>query len=438
MSGQAWRVAVIAGKGGVGKTTTVINLGAGLAALGRRVLLVDCDPQGNLTSGLGLDPYARRRTVADVILGRCRAVEAILETETPNLHLIPAHPDLSAVEADLPARVNAELRLRNAMREGIDASYDVILFDTPPNFGFHTISALGAARSALVPLQMSAFALRGLKEVIRVIAAARRHLNPELELLGVVPTFVNKTRFSRDMLEALGDVSQVRVFRSEISHTVKLQESALQGVPVQISAPSSNAARAYTALAEELVEVGAHRLAPVPRGAVRPVDVAPAAEVEAAETVDEAPEAIAAVETVEEVETPEATVSVEASAPEVIRVHEHEEQDGELDDGFAVTLAAEASHDAVALATGGAAVHQLEGQPVRGRVMLELELGHGAVAYAQMPPVDLHTVDEHDRDEDPGHAGAEDGEGAAADAGALETATAQRRRFRLFGRARAS
>jgi chromosome partitioning protein len=442
MSGQAWRVAVIAGKGGVGKTTTVINLGAGLAALGRRVLLVDCDPQGNLTSGLGLDPYARRRTVADVIVGRCRAVEAIVETETPNLHLIPAHPDLSAVEADLPARVNAELRLRNAMREGIDAGYDVILFDTPPNFGFHTISALGAARSALVPLQMSAFALRGLKEVIRVIAAARRHLNPELELLGVVPTFVNRTRFSRDMLEALSDVSQVRVFRSEISHTVKLQESALQGVPVLISAPSSNAARAYTALAEELVEVGAHRLAPVPRGAVRPVEVAPAAEVEAAETVEEAPEAMAAVETVEEMETPEAVTPVEAtvrdgdaSAPEVVAVHEHDERDGDLDDGFAVTLAGEASHGAVALATAGSAVHHLESQPVRGRVMLELELGHGAIAYAEMPPVDLHTVDEHDRDEDPDPAGAEDG---AADAGALETATAQRRRFRLFRRARAS
>ncbi len=421
MAGQAWRVAVIAGKGGVGKTTTVINLGAGLAALGRRVLLVDCDPQGNLSSGLGLDPYARRRTVGDVIIGRSTAVDAILETETPNLHLIPAHPDLSAVEADLPARVNAELRLRNAMREGIDAAYDVVLFDTPPNFGFHTISALGAARSALVPLQMSAFALRGLKEVIRVIAAARRHLNPELELLGVVPTFVNNTRFSRDMLEALSDVSQVRVFRSEISLTVKLQESALQGVPVMVSAPSSNAARAYTALAEELVEVGAHRLAPVPRGAVRPVEVAPPAEPEAEAPIDEeeAGDAMVAAGQV-----------VEMAAPEVV---EHDE-DGELDDGFAVTLAAEASHGAVALATADAAVHHLEGHAVRGGVMLELELGHGAVAFAQMPPIELHAVDEHEQDEDSERA--EDGDDAEATA--LESATAQRRRFRLFRRARAS
>jgi chromosome partitioning protein len=260
MAGHAWRVAVIAGKGGVGKTTTVINLGAGLAATGRRCLVVDCDPQANLTSGLGLDPYARRSTLSDVVVGRATAAAAIVPTEMPGLDLLPAHPDLSAVEAELPARVNAELRLRNALRDGVDAAYEVILFDTPPNFGFHTVSALGAASSALVPLQMSAFALRGLKEVIRVIAAARRHLNPELELLGVVPTFVNNTRFSRDMLEALAEVSQVHVFRSEIGLTVRLQESALQGVPVQVCSPRSTAARAYTCLTQEIVERAGERL----------------------------------------------------------------------------------------------------------------------------------------------------------------------------------
>jgi chromosome partitioning protein len=260
MAGNSWRIAVIAGKGGVGKTTTVINLAAGLAATGRRCLVVDCDPQANLTSGLGFDPYARRSTLSDVLAGRASAADTIMPTETPSLDLLPAHPDLSAVEAELPARVNAELRLRNALREGVDATYDVILFDTPPNFGFHTVSALGAASAALVPLQMSAFALRGLKEVIRVIAAARRHLNPELELLGVVPTFVNNTRFSRDMLEALAEVSQVHVFHSQVVLTVRLQESALQGVPVQVCSPRSAAARAYAALTAEIVERAGERL----------------------------------------------------------------------------------------------------------------------------------------------------------------------------------
>ena len=405
MAGQAWRVAVIAGKGGVGKTTTVINLGAGLAALGRRVLLVDCDPQGNLTSGLGLDPYARRRTVADVIVGRCAAVDAILETETPGLHLIPAHPDLSAVESELPARVNAELRLRNALREGLDARYDIVLFDTPPNFGFHTISALGAARSALVPLQMSAFALRGLKEVIRVIAAARRHLNPELELLGVVPTFVNNTRFSRDMLEAQSDVSQVRVFHSEIGLTVKLQESALQGVPVLVSAPSSNASRAYAALADEVCEVAGSRLRPMGRGASPRVEEAPA-------TVDENPA----------VETAADPAVEEQSASDV------DPAEG-LDDGYAITLAGEPTHGAVPLGTSAETVHRLEGQRTRKRVKLELEVGQGGIAIADLPSVELHAVEEHSGN---GHIETEDDEDAAEVT--REAETRQRRRFLFFGR----
>jgi len=411
MAGQAWRVAVIAGKGGVGKTTTVINLGAGLAALGRRVLLVDCDPQGNLTSGLGLDPYARRRTIADVIVGRCAAVDAILETESPRLHLIPAHPDLSAVESELPARVNAELRLRNALREGLDARYDIVLFDTPPNFGFHTISALGAARSALVPLQMSAFALRGLKEVIRVIAAARRHLNPELELLGVVPTFVNNTRFSRDMLEALSDVSQVRVFHSEIGLTVKLQESALQGVPVLVSAPSSNAARAYAALAAEMCEVAGSRLRPVRREETPRVEEA-------------APEEIAPDEV-------DGTPTMEMTAVEMAEEpvgSEDGRADG-IDDGYAITLAGEPTQGAVPLGASAETVHHLDGQPARKRMKLELEVGPGGVAIAELPSVDLHAVEEHSGN---GHVHEDEDEGATA--AEPEAETRQRRRFLFFGR----
>lgn len=413
MAGQAWRVAVIAGKGGVGKTTTVINLGAGLAALGRRVLLVDCDPQGNLTSGLGLDPYARRRTIADVIVGRCAAVDAILETETPQLHLIPAHPDLSAVESELPARVNAELRLRNALREGLDSRYDIVLFDTPPNFGFHTISALGAARSALVPLQMSAFALRGLKEVIRVIAAARRHLNPELELLGVVPTFVNNTRFSRDMLEALSDVSQVRVFHSGIGLTVKLQESALQGVPVLVSAPSSNAARAYSALADEMCEVAGSRLRPMRR--------------EETPRVEEiAPEPVAEEIAPDEVD---GTPTMEMTAVEIAEEPVGSEDgpaDG-IDDGYAITLAGEPTQGAVPLGASAETVHHLDGQPVRNRMKLELEVGQGGLAIAELPPVELHAVEEHSGN---GHVH-EDEDAAAAEP---EVETRQRRRFLFFGR----
>lgn len=423
MAAKAWRIAVIAGKGGVGKTTTVINLGAGLAKLGLRVLLVDCDPQGNLSSGLGLDPYARRRTVADVIVGRSSAVDAIVETEMPRLHLIPAHPDLSAVESELPARVNAEVRLRNAMREGIDGRYDVVLFDTPPNFGFHTISALGAARSAMVPLQMSAFALRGLKEVIRVIAAARRHLNPELELLGVVPTFVNNTRFSRDMLEALSEVSQVRVFRSEIALTVKLQESALQGVPVQVSAPSSRASHSYSALAAELISVGAGRLPAI--AVEEPVAEAPA-------EPDPEPEAVEPMAEAEETDAVEDGIAEFEGADEA-----------ELDSGYAVTLAGEAGHGAVALSNGNGhrGMRPLQHQrPVRPRVMLELEVGDGALAIAEMPSVGLHAGDEHEAYEDEDAYAAPDDEAENDEAAAAHEhePAAGRRRFRFFRRAKAS
>ena len=253
MSGQPWRIAVVAGKGGVGKTTSVINLGAGLAAIGRRCLVVDCDPQSNLTSGLGYDPYVKRPTVIDVIAGRCSAAKAIVTTSTPGLDLLPAHPDLTAVESQLPNQIGGVLRLRDALEAMPEGSYDAILFDTPPNFQFHTISALAAARYVLVPLQMSAFALRGLKEVIRVIAAARRGLNADLALLGVAPTFISHTRFSRDLLGALAECPTIRVFESGIAMTVRLQESALEGVPVLASAPSSGAARDYGALTAEIV-----------------------------------------------------------------------------------------------------------------------------------------------------------------------------------------
>jgi chromosome partitioning protein len=253
VSAQPWRIAVVAGKGGVGKTTSVINLGAGLARLGRRCLVVDCDPQSNLTSGLGFDPYEKRTTVVDVITGRCTAARAIVETSTPGLDLIPAHPDLTSVEGELRNQIGSVLRLRDALESMPEGSYDAILFDTPPNFQFHTISVLAAAHHVLVPLQMSAFALRGLKEVIRVIGAARRGLNADLTLLGVAPTFVSHTRFSRDLLDALAESRSVRLFDSTIAMTVRLQESALQGVPVFVSAPSSSAARDYAALTAEIV-----------------------------------------------------------------------------------------------------------------------------------------------------------------------------------------
>jgi len=249
----AVRIAAISGKGGTGKTTTVINLACALAELGHRILAVDMDPQANLTSGVGLDPYRLEHTIFDALTGESPNGSVIVSTDY-GINLLPSSPDLSAIESSLKSSIGREFRLKEVLASLRGGDYDFILIDTPPNFGFHTLNALAAADYILVPVQMSGFALRGLKEVLRTVAAARQRLNADVRVLGILPTFVSpRTRFSQEMLQGLREMPGLPVLQTEIRSTVKFAETSLKGVPITHHAASSEASRAYRALAQEIV-----------------------------------------------------------------------------------------------------------------------------------------------------------------------------------------
>jgi chromosome partitioning protein len=249
-------IAAISGKGGTGKTTTVINLSVALAEQGRSVLAVDMDPQANLTSGIGFDPYGLEETVFHALTGESPDGTMLIKSEY-GVDLLPSSPDLSAVESALKSGIGREYRLRDVLERLTNrgAVYEYVLIDTPPNFGFHTLNALAAADYILVPVQMSGFAIKGLKEVLRTVAAARQRLNSDVRVLGILPTFVSpRTNFSRDMLEALHALPNLPVFDSVVKSTVKLAETSLEGVPILRYASSSDASKAYRQLATEIVQ----------------------------------------------------------------------------------------------------------------------------------------------------------------------------------------
>jgi chromosome partitioning protein len=252
--GPARILAMCNQKGGVGKTTSTINLGAALAELGRRVLLVDLDPQGALGVGLGVNPLQLDRTVYNLLMERDVTVDDVmLKTNVPGMDLLPSNIDLSASEVQLVNEVAREQTLLRALAPVMD-DYDIILLDCQPSLGLLTVNALTAAHGVIIPLECEFFALRGVALLIQTIEKIQERLNPQLELEGILATMYDaRTLHGREVLarvvEAFGD----RVFHTVINRTVRFPETTVAGEPITSYASSSGGATAYRDLAKEVL-----------------------------------------------------------------------------------------------------------------------------------------------------------------------------------------
>jgi chromosome partitioning protein len=255
--GPARIIALCNQKGGVGKTTTSISLGASLAEYGRRVLAIDFDPQGALSAGLGAQTHDVT-TIYDLLLSRSAVpTEAIQHTSTPGLDIIPANIDLSAAEVHLVNEVAREQILASVLRK-VSADYDVILIDCQPSLGILTVNALTAAHGVLIPLECEYFALRGVALLVETIDKVRERLNPAIKLDGILATmYDSRTLHSREVLERVVDAFGDSVLETVISRTVKFPDASVAGTPITQFAPEHAAAEAYRQLARELISRGA-------------------------------------------------------------------------------------------------------------------------------------------------------------------------------------
>ena len=248
-------IAIANQKGGVGKTTTAINVGTALAAIGKRVLLIDLDPQGNASTGLGIGRTQREQSSYDLLVGDMTLEEVTIPTKVPRLEIVPATQDLSGAEIELIEFEERTHRLEAALRRHTGGRWDVVLIDCPPSLGLLTINAMVAAHSLLVPLQCEFFALEGLSQLLNTVERIRTRFNPGLSILGVVLTMYDRRnrltdQVSDDVRAVLGRV----VFDTVIPRNVRLSEAPSHGLPALIYDIRCPGSEAYIALAREVIE----------------------------------------------------------------------------------------------------------------------------------------------------------------------------------------
>jgi len=245
--------AVVNQKGGVGKTTTSVNLAAGLALAGQRVLLVDLDPQGNATMGSGVDKRSLARTVYHVLLGLSDIAHTRTRSHTGQFELVPANRELAGAEIELVGLANRECRLRDALAT-VEGEYAYVLIDCPPSLSLLTLNGLTAAQQVLIPMQCEYYALEGLSDLVGTIKRVRAHLNPNLEIAGLLRTMYDpRNTLSLQVSQQLESHFGEKVYRTLVPRNVRLAEAPSYGAPAVIWDRSSKGAQAYLALAEEVM-----------------------------------------------------------------------------------------------------------------------------------------------------------------------------------------